>query len=117
MTYFMISVFDIIAFYVVIMIVCGLILAVDLTTNDIYTTRNLKEFFHTILEALLYDTTYIFPLSICVRYKYTLFGKILFTIIWVLFLFIPFILFILSIIFAFIAWIGRKAIIAACYKK
>lgn len=111
MSYFMICVIGIIAFYV---IACGLILAADLTTNDIYTTRNLKEFFHTILEALLYDTTYNFPLSTCVRYKYTLFGKILFTIIWVLFLFIPFIL---SIIFAFIVWIGRKAIIAACYKK
>ena len=114
MTYFMKNVIGIITFYVVIMIVCGLILAVDLTTNDIYTTRNLKEFFHTILEALLYDTTYHFPLSTCVRYKYTLFGKILFTIIWILFLFIPFIL---SIIFAFIAWIGRKVIIATCYKS
>ena len=114
MSYFMKSVFGIIAFYVVIMIVCGLILAADLTTNDIYTTRNLKEFFHTILEALLYDTTYHFPLSTDVQYKYTLFGKILFTIIWVLFLFIPFIL---SIIFAFIIWIARKAIIASCYKK
>lgn len=114
MSYFMKSVFGIIAFYVVIMIVCGLILAADLTTNDIYTTRNLKEFFHTILEALLYDTTYHFPLSTCVRYKYTLFGKILFTIIWILFIFIPFIL---SIIFAFIAWIGRKVIIATCYKS
>ena len=114
MSYFMKTVLGIIAFYVVILIGFGLILAADLTTNDIYTTRNLKEFFHTILEALLYDTTYNFPLSTCVRYKYTLFGKILFTIIWVLFLFIPFIL---SIIFAFIVWIGRKAIIAACYKK
>lgn len=114
MIYFMICVIGIIVFYVVIMFVCGLILAADLTTNDIYTTRNLKEFFHTILEALLYDTTYHFPLSTCVRYKYTLFGKILFTVIWVLFLFIPFIL---SIIFALIVWIGRKAIIAACYKK
>ena len=108
MTYFMICI------YVVIMSVCGLIIAADLSTNDIYTTRNLKEFFHTILEALLYDTTYHFPLSTCVRYKYTLFGKILFTIIWILFLFIPFIL---SIIFAFIAWIGRKVIIATCYKS
>ena len=114
MSYFMKSVFGIIAFYVVIMIVCGLILSADLTTNDIYTTRNLKEFFHTILEALLYDTTYHFPLSTCVRYKYTLFGKILFTIIWVLFLFIPFIL---SIIFALITWITRKVIMATCYKK
>ena len=114
MSYFMKTVIGIITFYVVIMIGCGLILAADLTTNDIYTTRNLKEFFHTILEALLYDTTYNFPLSICVRYKYTLFGKILFTIIWILFLFIPFIL---SIIFAFIAWIGRKVIIATCYKS
>ena len=114
MTYFMKNVIGIITFYVVIMIGCGLILAADLTTNDIYTTRNLKEFFHTILEALLYDTTYHFPLSTCVRYKYTLFGKILFTIIWILFLFIPFIL---SIIFAFIAWIGRKVIIATCYKS
>ena len=114
MPYFMKNVIGIITFYVVIMIGCGLILAADLTTNDIYTTRNLKEFFHTILEALLYDTTYHFPLSTCVRYKYTLFGKILFTIIWVLFLFIPFIL---SIIFAFIAWIGRKVIIATCYKS
>ena len=108
MTYFMICM------YVVIMIVCGSIFAADLTTNDIYTTRNLKEFFHTILEALLYDTTYHFPLSTCDRHKYTLFGKILFTIIWILFLFIPFIL---SIIFAFIAWISRKVIIATCYKK
>ena len=114
MSYFMKTVIVIIALYVVILIICGLILAVNLITNDIYTTRNLKEFFHTILEALLYDTTYHFPLSTCDRYKYTLFGKILFTIIWVLFLFIPFIL---SIIFAFIIWIGRKAIIAACYKK
>ena len=114
MSYFMKSGLGIITFYVVIIIGCGLILAADLTTNDIYTTRNLKEFFHTILEALLYDTTYHFPLSTCDRYKYTLFGKILFTIIWILFLFIPFIL---SIIFAFIAWIGRKVIIATCYKK
>ena len=114
MSYFMKSVLGIITFYVVIMIGCGLILAADLTTNDIYTTRNLKEFFHTILEALLYDTTYHFPLSTCVRYKYTLFGKILFTIIWVLFLFIPFIL---SIIFALITWITRKVIMATCYKK
>lgn len=114
MSYFMKSVIGIIAFYVVILIGFGLILAADLTTNDIYTTRNLKEFFHTILEALLYDTTYHFPLSTCDRHKYTLFGKILFTIIWILFLFIPFIL---SIIFAFIAWIGRKVIIATCYKK
>ena len=114
MSYFMKTVIGIIAFYVVILIGLGLILAVDLTTNDIYTTRKLKEFFHTILEALLYDTTYHFPLSTCYRHKYTLFGKILFTIIWILFLFIPFIL---SIIFAFIAWIGRKVIIATCYKS
>ena len=114
MSYFMKSVLGIITFYVVIIIGFGLILAADLTTNDIYTTRNLKEFFHTILEALLYDTTYHFPLSTCVRYKYTLFGKILFTIIWVLFLFIPFIL---SIIFALITWITRKVIMATCYKK
>ena len=114
MSYFVKSVIVIIALYAVFMIVNGLILAEYLTTNDIYTTRNLKEFFHTILEALLYDTTYHFPLSTCYRHKYTLFGKILFTIIWILFLFIPFIL---SIIFAFIAWIARKAIIAACYKK
>ena len=114
MSYFVKSVIVIIALYAVFMIVNGLILAEYLTTNDIYTTRNLKEFFHTILEALLYDTTYHFPLSTCDRYKYTLFGKILFTIIWVVFLFIPFIL---SIIFAFIVWIGRKVIMATCYKK
>ena len=114
MSYFMKSVLGIITFYVVIIIGCGLILAADLTTNDIYTTRKLKEFFHTILEALLYDTTYHFPLSTCYRHKYTLFGKILFTIIWVLFLFIPFIL---SIIFALITWITRKVIMATCYKK
>ena len=100
--------------YLLYILAFGITLAMGLSSNDIYTTRNLKEFFHTIIEALLYDTTYIFPLSTCYRYKYTLFGKILFTIIWILFLFIPFIL---SIIFAFIAWIGYKLIKATCYKK
>lgn len=100
--------------YLLYILAFGIILAMGLSSNDIYTTRNLKEFFHTIIEALLYGTTYNFPLSTCYRYKYTLFGKILFTIIWILFLFIPFIL---SIIFAFIAWIGYKFIKATCYKK
>ena len=114
MSDFMAYIIVFIILYLLYILAFGIILSMGLSSNDMYITRNLKEFFHTIIEALLYDTTYNFPLSTCYRYKYTLFGKILFTIIWVLFLFIPFIL---SIIFAFIVWIGRKAIIAACYKK
>ena len=88
---------------------------VIISDDELYHNKSyIKLYLEYIYDELIYEDTFNFPLSTCVRYKYTLFGKILFTIIWILFLFIPFIL---SIIFAFIAWIARKAIIAACYKK